>query len=138
MGCSTACLKSFGGGPWFSRYNINSFSLALIKALPETQPEPPRSPPFHRRGSVEFPACGAGPAVVHRLALAQGLSLCGFKPALWSWHVGSTVRGSVVATLGLSCSTACEILVPRPVIRPSSPALQCGLFLYQITYHTAP
>ena len=32
--------------------------------------------------------------------------------------------GSVVVTGGLSCSTACGILVPWPGIEPSSPALQ--------------
>ena len=37
-------------------------------------------------------------------------------------------RGSVVRAHGLSCSTACGILVPRPGITPTSPALQ-GRFL---------
>ena len=36
--------------------------------------------------------------------------------------------GSVVRAHGLSCSAACGILVPRPGIKPTSPALQ-GRFL---------
>ena len=31
---------------------------------------------------------------------------------------------SVVVTCGISCPTACEILVPQPGIKPTSPALQ--------------
>ena len=35
--------------------------------------------------------------------------------------------GSVVAALELSCSVACGILVPRPGVKPMSPALEGGL-----------
>ena len=34
--------------------------------------------------------------------------------------------GSVVAARGLSCPAACGILVPRPGIKPASPALEGG------------
>ena len=50
------------------------------------------------------------------------------------WHTGSScgllsccdVQGSVVAACGLSCHTACGILVPQPGIQPTSSALTGG------------
>ena len=48
-----------------------------------------------------------------------GLS-CGTQD-LQLWHAGS-----VVVALGLSCPVACGILVPRPGIEPTSPALEGG------------
>ena len=56
--------------------------------------------------------------------------------ALKLWHTGSAVvthglqstQTSVAVTRGLSCSVVCGILVPRPEIEPTSPALQ-GVFL---------
>ena len=35
-------------------------------------------------------------------------------------------QASVVVALGLSCSIACELLLPGPGIKPMSPALQGG------------
>ena len=49
----------------------------------------------------------------------SGLS-CGTR-AFWLWSAGS-----VVAAHGLSCPTACGILVPRPGIKPMSPTLEGG------------
>ena len=40
------------------------------------------------------------------------------------WH-----KSSVVAALGLSCSTALGILVPQPGMEPTSPALQGGFLI---------
>ena len=69
-----------------------------------------------------------------------GLS-CGMQASLQLRHAGSLVvthrlsscgtraaehAGSVVAVHGLSCPTACGILVPRPGIEPASPALEGG------------
>ena len=39
------------------------------------------------------------------------------------WHVGSLVEAR-----GLSCPSACGILVPQPGIEPASPALEGGFF----------
>ena len=54
------------------------------------------------------------------------------------WRMGSVVCGmralslrsasSVVVARGLSCLTACGILVPQPGIEPASPALEGGFF----------
>ena len=49
--------------------------------------------------------------------------LCCILLNLLFWHLGS-----VVAALRLSCPMACGILVPRPGVTPTSPALQ-GEFL---------
>ena len=58
-----------------------------------------------------------------RLFIASyGIFHCGAW-SLWLWRVES-----VVAALGLSCSKACEILVPPQSIEPASPTLQ-GAFL---------
>ena len=38
-------------------------------------------------------------------------------------------EGSVTAALGLSCSSACGILVPRPGIKPASPASAGGFLV---------
>ena len=47
------------------------------------------------------------------------LSSCGTRALEWA--------GSVVVACGLSCPVACGILVPRPGIKPTSPALEGGL-----------
>ena len=52
--------------------------------------------------------------------MVRGLSSCGVRAPE---HVGS-----VAAARGLSCPTACGILVPPPGIEPMSPALE-GRFL---------
>ena len=44
------------------------------------------------------------------------------------WALQLRCAGSVVAARGLSCPTACGILVPRSGIEPASPALGGGLF----------
>ena len=77
--------------------------------------------------------------VVHRLPSSCGvwifsLSSCGVRAP---GCVGSVVcdmwalllrrMSSVVVPRGLSCPTACGILVPRPGIEPASPALE-GMF----------
>ena len=63
------------------------------------------------------------------------LSSCGARAP---GHIGSVVCGmralslrhasSVVAARGLSCPTACGILVPQPGMEPMSPALEGGFF----------
>ena len=42
---------------------------------------------------------------------------------------------SVVVTRGLSCPVACGILVPRPEIEPTSPALEGRFFIYLYFYY---
>ena len=71
------------------------------------------------------------------LVVACGFSLssCGARAPE---HVGSVVCGtralalrrasSVVVARGLSCPTACGILVPQPEIEPVSPALEGRFF----------
>ena len=56
------------------------------------------------------------------LVVAHGFSLssCG------AWAPGCV--GSVVVVHGLSCPAACGILVPRPGIEPTSPALKGEFF----------
>ena len=51
------------------------------------------------------------------------------------WHTGSTPEhaGPVVVMHGLSCFTACGILVPRPGVELSSPALE-GRFFFCCCY----
>ena len=66
------------------------------------------------------------------------LAASGLRCIIWVlslWCTDSLVAahvlqswGSVVAAHGFSCSVTCGILVPRPVIEPTSPALQ-GRFL---------
>ena len=51
---------------------------------------------------------------------ASGLS-CGMQ------ELSLQHTGSLVVAHGLSCPTACGILVPRPGIEPTSPALEGGL-----------
>ena len=56
--------------------------------------------------------------------VASGLAVaCGIFMA-----VHRLLSSSVVATLWFSCPEACGVLVPRPVIEPSSAALE-GAFL---------
>ena len=56
-------------------------------------------------------------------ALGSSLASCSIVQILWLWPSGS------VAICGLSCSEACEILVPGPGIEPiTSPAFQGGSF----------
>ena len=45
---------------------------------------------------------------------------------LCPWTLSFWCMGSVVEVLGLCCSAAYEILVPRPGTEPVSPALQGG------------
>ena len=77
--------------------------------------------------------CGAGFSLDEVCGFS--LSSCG----VWApGHVGSVVRGtralqlrhtsSVVVVHGLSCPTACGILIPCPGIEPLSPALEGGFF----------
>ena len=57
------------------------------------------------------------------------LSSCGAWGAHKLWSVWTPEHmGSVVVACGLSCPVACGILVPRPGIEPTSPALE-GEFL---------
>ena len=58
------------------------------------------------------------------LGLSRGMQIFHCSP----FSSCGTQADSVVALLGLSCSAACGILVPRPRIRPTFPALQ-GRFL---------
>ena len=70
------------------------------------------------------------------LALGLLLSFGVWVFSLSLWRAGSMPRGlcslrhvgSVVEARGLSCPTACGILVPRPRIKPASPALEGGFF----------
>ena len=52
------------------------------------------------------------------LVAARGLSSCGARALEHA--------GSVVVVCGPSCAAACGILVPRPRIKPASPALEGG------------
>ena len=64
-------------------------------------------------------SCGAwAPECAGSVVAARGLSSCG------SWAL--ECEGSVVVAHRLSCPTVCGILVPRPVIEPTSPALEGG------------
>ena len=60
----------------------------------------------------------AGSSLRHAGSRACGLSSCG----MWALECA----GSVVAACRLSCPVACGILVPRPGIKPMSPALEGG------------
>ena len=57
--------------------------------------------------------------------LASAVAACSLS--LIVAHGLQSMWASVVGVHRLSCSEACEILVPRPGIKPSSPALQAGL-----------
>ena len=46
---------------------------------------------------------------------------------IWLRRVLAVVWGFFVAPCGLSCPAACGLLVPRPGIKPTSPALEGGL-----------
>ena len=61
------------------------------------------------------------------LAVARRIFCCGTQD-LSLWHAGCSLRrtGSVVVVCGLSCPTAYGILVPRPGIELTSPALEGG------------
>lgn len=68
---------------------------------------------------------------VHRLSscgtLAPerlGFSGCRVQTSLQLWRVGSAV-----VVCGLRCPAACGILVPRPGMEPSPPALQGGFLI---------
>ena len=61
-------------------------------------------------------------AALRSFIASYGIFHCGAR-SLWLWRVES-----VVVALGLSCSKACEILVPPQNIEPASPTLQ-GAFL---------
>ena len=64
-------------------------------------------------------SCGVWtPEHAGSVVAACGLSSCGARALE---HVGS-----VVAACGLSCPATCRILVPRPRIEPTSPALEGG------------
>ena len=79
--------------------------------------------------------------MVLRIFIASYGIFCGgaWTPYLWHVGFGAPAHGHsscgvralehsalVVAVPGLSCSVACEILVPLPGIEPRSPALQGG------------
>ena len=53
--------------------------------------------------------------------LSLGSRVCGLQSLQY--------MGSVVVLHGLSCSMACEILVPGPWIEPVSPALECRFLI---------
>ena len=61
----------------------------------------------------------------YSLIVMSGLLMAMDSPAA---HRLSGMRASVVAAHGLSCSSACSILVPGPGTKPVSPAL-AGRFL---------
>ena len=69
------------------------------------------------------------------LGLRVGFSLVGadgsysLAPSLVAEHGLKSTRASVVVALRLSCSAACGILVPRPRLEPTSPALQGGFLI---------
>ena len=66
-------------------------------------------------------SCGVlVPEHASSVVVARSLSSCG------AW--APECMGSVVAMHGLSCPTACGILVPQPGIKPASSALE-GRFL---------
>ena len=62
---------------------------------------------------------------IHCAMLASAVAACSLS--LIVAHGLQSMRASVAGVHRLSCSKACEILVPRPGIKPSSPALQAGL-----------
>ena len=62
---------------------------------------------------------------IHCAMLASAVAACSLS--LIVAHGLQSMWASVVGVHRLSCSEACEILVPRPGIKPSSPALQAGL-----------
>ena len=65
-------------------------------------------------------SCSAqGPEYVGSVVAVGGLPSCG------TWALESA--GSVVVAHRLSCPVACGILVPRPGIEPTSPALEGGV-----------
>ena len=45
-----------------------------------------------------------------------------------TWALSLRRASSVVVAHALSCPVACGILVPRPGIKPTSPALESGFF----------
>ena len=61
------------------------------------------------------------------MACVFSLSSCGTQAL---GHVGAVVCGTqvhpIVVACGLSCPTACGILVPGPGLEPASPALEGG------------
>ena len=63
-------------------------------------------------------SCGAW--VLSPLVVARGLQACGLCSL---WHTGCLVE-----VRGLSCPSACGILVPWPGIEPASPELKGGFF----------
>ena len=62
---------------------------------------------------------------IHCAMLASAVAACSLS--LIVAHGLQSMRASVVGVHRLRCSEACEILVPWPGIKPSSPALQAGL-----------
>ena len=74
-----------------------------------------------------FPAPGlsCGTRDIHCAVLASVAAAC--RLSLIVARGLQSMRASVVGAHRLSCSEACEILVLRPGIKPSSPALQAGL-----------
>ena len=69
-------------------------------------------------------SCSAWASLSLWHAVSRAHGLCSLQ------HAGSLVeaRSSVVAACGLSCPAAPEILVPRPGIEPTSPALEGRFF----------
>ena len=59
----------------------------------------------------------------------MGSSLCHADPLLHCMACLVVAVSSVVTAHGLSCPMACGILVPRPGIEPTSPALQGGFLI---------
>ena len=72
-----------------------------------------------------FSSCGM--QVFSSLVVVQAAGCVG-SVVCSRWALQLRCASSVVVAQGLSCSAACGILVPQPVIEPMSPAMEGGFF----------